>query len=244
MKKILIGIIFILLSILLYFACFRGFKISKLNVKSVEQIKKMDEKLETTRSEAVQETSQNYPKTLSELEGAIKKLNIAKNKYDEKVEYNNSEYSVNSVQIDKYKIEFLWATLGNYAEKYNVKMQMDVKEGDSGRYNLEFYLVGSYIDVTDFLYKVENDSELGFKISDFLLLPDNTVTTTTLESETQPTVTERETAYSELLTIDSKEESNDNLINRQGTPEGTKHAYNPKRLEARFKVYGVEISFN
>lgn len=243
MKKLLMVAIFILTCVLLAFMCLKGISIGKLNIKSIDQIKQMDAKLEETKNEAVEKTGKSYPGTLSELEGAIKKLNISKNKYNEKIKYAGDEYAIGTMQIEKYKIEFLWTRLGNYADKHKVKMQMNIIEDTNQRYNLDFYIVGSYINVTDFIYSIENDAELNFKISDFVLLPDNTITTTTTKIQTN-TTTDVEEPYSGQLSIVTGEAQNDNLNPSGDSQSKTKNAYNPERLEATFKVYGVEINFN
>lgn len=243
MKKILMSTIFILISVILVFMCLKGLSIGKINIKSVQQIKEMDEKLELTKNNAVEQTSKTYPSALAELEGAIKTLNISKDKYNEKIKYAGDGYAINAMQIEKYKIEFLWTRLGNYADKYKVKMQMNVIEDTNERYDLDFYVVGTYINVTDFIYAIENDAELSFKISDFVLLPDNTVTTTTTRVK-DSVATDVEEPYSAQVSIKTEEAQNDNL-NPTGDPQTKiKNAYNPDRLEATFKVYGIEINFN
>ena len=40
-------------------------------------------------------------------------------------------------------------------------------EKDEGNYDLTFEATGSYVSVADFIYAIENDSTLGFKIEDF-----------------------------------------------------------------------------
>lgn len=243
MKKILMSTIFILICIILVLLCLKGLSIGKLNIKSVEQIKQMDKELEEIKNEAVENTNKLYPSALAELNSAIKTLNISKNKYEEKVKYFGDGYSINAMQIEKYKIEFLWTRLGNYADKHKVKMQMNVIEDTNGRYNLDFYVVGTYINVTDFIYTIENDTELNFKISDFVLLPDNTITTTTTRIKDQ-TTTEVEEPYSEQISIKTEEAQNDNLNPTGDAQTKIKNAYNPDRLEATFKVYDIEINFN
>lgn len=243
MKKILMTILFILICVLLVFECVKGLKIGKLEIKSIEQIKQMNDKLEETNSQAIESTNKLYPSELSKLKGAINTLNISKNKYNDKIRYMGDGYSINAMQIEKYKIEFLWTRLGNYADKHKVRMQMNVIEDTDERYDLDFYVVGTYINVTDFIYSIENDAELNFRISDFVLLPDNTITKTTTTTRSGST-TEIEDPYSKQINITTQEAQNDNL-NPTGDPQTkVKNAYNPDRLEATFKVYGIEINFN
>ena len=73
-------------------------------------------------------------------------------------------------QIQEYKVETLWVKLGTYATTEGTILQMDIKgssTGGNGRYDLNFTVAGKYVGVTDFIYDIENDSKLGFKIEDF-----------------------------------------------------------------------------
>ena len=126
MKKILISVIFVLLIICLYFTCANGIKIANLKVESLGSIKKMDEQLNNKKLEANEKNLKEYPASLSKLKEAINSLNIEKDKYNEKVKYLGGDVAVNTLQVEKYKIEFLWTKLGNYADKHQIKMQMDV----------------------------------------------------------------------------------------------------------------------
>ena len=53
-------------------------------------------------------------------------------------------------------------------------MQMDVIKGNNSledMYDLKFTATGSYISISDFIYAIENDSTLGFKIEEFKMIP-------------------------------------------------------------------------
>ena len=79
-----------------------------------------------------------------------------KEQYEEKAKLlGNSKYYM---QTEEYKIEFLWTKLGNYAHDENVEIKIDVSNSN---------ISGRYTDVTQFIYDVENDSKLGFKIENF-----------------------------------------------------------------------------
>lgn len=48
--------------------------------------------------------------------------------------------------------------------------------GDENTKNLSFTVIGQYVGIIDFVSAIENDSELGFRIENFNLIPDNTTT--------------------------------------------------------------------
>ena len=71
-------------------------------------------------------------------------------------------------QIEKYKIEYLWGIIGNYADDEGVDVNLDIKETSiDDTYNINFTLNGSYLGITDFLYDIENDDELNYRINNF-----------------------------------------------------------------------------
>lgn len=242
MKKILITIIFILLCVMLYLAFFKGISVGTIEINSKQDIENMSINLEEKKNEAIKKTSKTYPSSIEELKTAISSLNIAKEKYNEKLRYLSNDININSRQVDRYKIEFLWTSLGNYAKEHDIEMQMDVIEAGEDTYDLEFHLVGSYIDITDFIYEIEQDAELGFRISDFKMLPDN-IQTTTVTTTDQGSTTEIDNPYSTITSITEKEQES-SVPDRQTNPDTTKKTYDPKRLDTTFKVYGVEINFN
>ena len=61
-----------------------------------------------------------------------------------------------------------------YAKKYNVAMKADLSHGSSGvnnQYNISFTAVGEYISISEFIYAIEKDSTLGFRIEEFAMVP-------------------------------------------------------------------------
>ncbi len=79
--------------------------------------------------------------------------------------------------MDLYDVDFLWTTIGNYATEKGITLQFDVSKSPtataiSSEYvmcNLNFTVTGEYIDITDFIYSIENDDKLNFEISNFLM---------------------------------------------------------------------------
>ena len=63
--------------------------------------------------------------------------------------------------------------MGNYATKQGVDLKLDVTSNNSisGTYDLTFTATGGYIQIIDFLYDVERDSTLVFKLENFKMVP-------------------------------------------------------------------------
>lgn len=172
MKKILIAIIILILTVLGYLVLIKGFKIGNLEIKSISDIKANSEKLDSNIKLADECVSITYPAEVDKVNNSIKKLKDTKERYMQKTK-NDEIKDVGVAQIKYYEIDYLWAMLGNYATKEKIELTLDigVANADEDIYNLNFTLTGSYMGITDFIYSIENDENLKFKIQKFELKP-------------------------------------------------------------------------
>ena len=181
MKKALISIIGIILLILVCVAAFRGISVGKISIHSIESIKQDSLNLDAKIEEANTEINQNYAKSLADIETATSNLKKVKEEYESKVGVNGE---LGITQIEKYKIEYLWSIIGGYGNDENVIVTLDIKETSiADTYNINFTLQGSYLGITDFLYDIENDDELNYRIKDFKIEPSTTTSTTTTDNK-------------------------------------------------------------
>lgn len=174
MKKILIGTIIILLCILAYFAIFRGISIGDFEILSVTQIKDENDYLtqQITETEALMKV--DYLSKTETLNQSMESLLEEKNKYLDLASVSTESELEKASQEETYKIEYLWTKIGRHAAAEGVNIKMDVLTGDTADTelkNINFTVTGSYIAITIFVSAIENDSELGFRIEDFKLVP-------------------------------------------------------------------------
>lgn len=181
MKKLLISLIGIILLILICVAAFKGIYVGKLSIYSVDNIKQESLNLDKKIEEANIEINQNYAKSLADIETATTNLKEAKEEYESKVGVNGE---LGITQIEKYKIEYLHAKIGGYGKDEGVRVDLDIKETSiQDTYDISFTLYGSYLGITDFLYDIENDDELNYRIKDFKIEPSTTTSTTTTDNK-------------------------------------------------------------
>ena len=181
MKKALISIIGVILLILICVSVFRGISVGKLSIYSVENIKEQSLNLDKKIEEANTEINQNYAKSIADIETATIKLKNLKEEYETKVGLNGG---LGITQIEKYKIEYLWGIIGGYGKDEGVRVDLDIKETSiDDTHNINFTLYGSYTGITDFLYDIENDDELNYRIKDFKIEPSSITTTTTADNK-------------------------------------------------------------
>lgn len=181
MKKILISIIGIVLLIFICVSIFKGISVGKISIYSVDNIKEKSLNLDKKIEEANTEINQNYAKSIADIETATTNLKKAKEEYESIV---GTDGNLGITQIEKYKIEYLWGIIGGYGTQEGVKVDLDIKETSiDDTYNVNFTLYGSYLGITDFVYDIENDDELNYRIKDFKLVPSSTTSSTTTDNK-------------------------------------------------------------
>lgn len=188
MKKTLILIIGAIILILTILAGIRGINVGKASVYSIKQIKESSLYLDTKVEEANTETNQNYAQAINLTDESIKKLKNAKEEYETKVAPLTGNNGIGITQIEKYKIEYIWNKLGSYAKDEGIKIVLDFEETTiSDTYNIKFSLSGSYVGITNFIYHIENDDELNYKVTNFKIEPSASSQTST-DGKTTTTV--------------------------------------------------------
>ncbi len=174
MKKLLLSSLIILLVILSVYIIFEGTKIWDIEILGIKGIKQENDNLDTKLEKAKRLSQVNYKQAVKDLEENIKKLKTEKKNYEDLTIMNNQNNEQITSQIQKYEIETLWVTIGNYATNEGAVIKMDVTKGSNNlreTYNLRFTVNGSYISITDFISDIENDTTLGFKIENFKIMP-------------------------------------------------------------------------
>lgn len=174
MKKLLLLILIALLLALSIFIVIQGVEIGKIEVLGIKEIQEKNSELDAKIQQAGKLAEKDYQQAVSEVETNTKKLKEEKKNYEDMTAISEEGDAESVNQIEKYEIETLWVRLGNHATSEGVVMQMDVLKGNNSVqdvYNLKFTATGGYIQITDFISAIENDSTLGFKIEEFKMIP-------------------------------------------------------------------------
>lgn len=173
MKKILILILIALILALTIFTIVSGVELGEITILGIKGIQSENEKLDQKIEEATRLVTVTYPKKISEINSNIQKLEEAKKEYEDMATISTSDEVNAATQISNYKIETLWTTIGIHAKKTGVTINIAVVNGTGGQnsYNLNFTVNGTYINISEFIRSIEDDSTLGFKIEQFSLKP-------------------------------------------------------------------------
>ena len=173
MRKILISVLVCLLLIGSAFFMVNG--ISGLNIKGIKGLDEKNSQVEQKITELSNVISITYANNESKLKKTANTLQDSKTEYENQAILSKSQNPTYASQLETYDIDYLWTKLGNYARNENVVIKIDlVSSGTSQNlYNLNFAIEGEYINITNFIYDIENDSKLGFKIDDFKMSSGN-----------------------------------------------------------------------
>lgn len=217
MKKLLLTILIILLCILTYVIMFNNFKIGIFEIESISKIKGKSDELEQKLNQATELTAQTYPKAKSTLDSSVNKLKSTKQQYENKIASMPDSEILRYMQVENYEKEFLWTTIGSYATKENLDLELDIVDiKNNDYYNLDFTVVGRYSDIAEFIFAIENDDKLGFKIEKFSMKP------YTVSEKTKVTTYGGEEPQSEETTDSAYDVTKEKSYTGSKDEEGTK----------------------
>lgn len=178
MRKILLVVLVVLLLLLGGYLVINKIQIGSLEILGVKGIKTESETLGDKITQASKLASADYQSELANLNTSLKTLKNEREAYEDLVTLSNNDEISPVAKFEKYEIEYIWTRIGNHATSEGVVMKLEVTRGSSstqGLYDLKFTVNGDYIGITDFIYDIENDTSLGFKIEDFKIIPGESV---------------------------------------------------------------------
>lgn len=171
MKDILITIISVLLTIVIIICMAKGLTIGNFHILSIADIKDGSAELDSEIEDLNTLKNVTYKKKVDDLQTATKNLTSAKEKYLNLASISTDKEIQDASREKPYKMEFLWEKVGSYATKEGVTLKMDVTStGLNNKYTLNFTNSGSYVGVISYIYSLENDSELAFRIENFKMV--------------------------------------------------------------------------
>ena len=174
MKKILIIVMIILLSVIAYSTVASGYNVGDFQVLGIKDIQDKNNELNEKIQEANKKNTTTYQDKMNQLNVAAKDLIAKKKSYEELVSYSKDSDVAKAQQFQQYEVEVLWTKIGMYATKNGVVLKFDITESSNGTPNvndLKFTATGSYISITDFVADLEKDAKLAFTIENFELVP-------------------------------------------------------------------------
>lgn len=170
MRKIMIIVLVLLLFAGTIKMMIEGINIGNLKISSVKDISSLSQNLDSQIERLNSTIQKDYIGAQKDLQTSLENLEKSKEKYKEAVTYSTTEEIKAAMELEEYKIGYLWTKIGLYATKNNVIMQAVVSQGSiDGLYNISFTALGSYISISEFIHAIEADSKLGFNIEEFTM---------------------------------------------------------------------------
>lgn len=234
-RKITLSIILIVLVLGCYQLMFGKNETIRGKVASVGQLASSSKKLDTDVAELERNCTTDFENKKSELEKTIKKYRQAKKEYDEIIPAVSTGTADSIIAFEEnnlkdiYDVDFLWTIVGNYATEEGVNLKFDIQKNTTSASSLsntstnyvvcdlKFVVTGKYINLTDFIYDLEDDDRLGFEINDFEMQKEG--------ENLQITLNVREIKVNANNLIESKNVANtsdENEINTTQTIDSTK----------------------
>lgn len=235
MKRVIIIILLVIAIVLGYQIVVNGVENSdgEILVSSYTQVEDDSEDLSTDIAAYNTLNDTQYKAMLTSLSTSITNYKEAKEEYDaliaelETMVDETTEEEVVYVSPETvYEIDFLWATVGNYAKAEGITMTMDISKASSAgtqltgydNYNLSFSVTGQYIDIASFLYAIEDDDRLNFEIRNFSMtsgaatftVPNVPIDNETLSQSTTSNSTTPTTEDGTEVTTDGSTDENSN----------------------------------
>lgn len=235
MRKVLIIITTILLLVLTYFTVTKGYEIFGLKISSIKQIEEENTKLKAKIEEINTLIDVEYPKKIGELKTASNNLETEKEEYLKYTNMSTDDEILQAMQKKSYAIEFLWTKIGVHAKEEGVNLKFEIVSSSTGANNvndLKFTVDGSYIGITNFIYSLENDTELNFIIENFKLLPYKneilqatfTVRNIAIEGNTSSESVQQPSQSPTTNTTTTDNSSNDNTLSTDTAREAGQNA--------------------
>ncbi len=166
MKNIIRMIVTLVVTALVLFLMVKGISIGNIRIYSIYDIMQENEKLDEAIANTAKLKEEDYKNEESNLDSETKKLQIAKQSYLDEASISTDSEIKKATVLQSYSMEYLWNKIGSYATEEGVNVKCDVS-GSDNKYKLSFAVVGSYISIINYVYDLENDSNLAFTISKF-----------------------------------------------------------------------------
>lgn len=216
MRKILIGILTILLIVMAVLVITKGLTIGNFKILSVKQIIEGNDKLTAEISETEKLIRSNYPTELETLDSTVSSLLAAKEEYQDLADVSTKSEINKATTVETYTVEFLWTILGRHATAEGVYLSYTPTNN-----SIKFTVSGDYIPILSFVSAIENDSKLGFRIENFKLIPGGNNLQATFETRNINIKTEGVNTAVQSTTITESAPTNTPDTNTQNTNSTT-----------------------
>ena len=169
MRKALLSVLLLLIIVLIFLFMKNGISLGSFQIYGFQDISNKSDELTQSISNANAEND-NYTSALSKLESDVDLLLEKKKHYLDLIAQSSESVIKDATQTKTYTIEYLWSKIGNHATEEGITLKMEVVSStlnDQEHRNLNFTVDGEYLAIVQFIYDLENDSDLNFIAENF-----------------------------------------------------------------------------
>jgi len=183
-QYIILGVLTLVLILLIVgtvFVALKTVNFGDVSILSISDMQKQKQELQLEEANLVIIKSQ-FDVARNSLESAQSAYKASRDRYNNITE-QDIETIKEATKEDHYYVEWLWIVLGDYAKDNKLTLKVfDPRTGEekSAEGTVQINVVGRYQDIANFVFEVENDDELRFKLDNMLMTysTDNKVSAT------------------------------------------------------------------
>jgi len=169
-KKILLLLLVCLLGYGVFSSWAHGVKINflnqSINTHSYAWLIEKANELAAHKQALETKNTTEFSQALTKQNAAISVYNQKKNDYESLASQSSVDEIRKANQKEAYYLDYLWMKIGTYANDSDVKVLITPNPENS---TVVFDITGQYIAVINFIYDLENDSELLFNIDNLVM---------------------------------------------------------------------------
>ena len=168
MRKVILTIILIIMILLSILLINNGLS-GPLKIYGFKEINEKNNLITEKLSELSIIKAEDFKLVESDFKKACMEYDSAYKKYSQVAGTKTTEEKKKAVLDQTYDLEYLWVSLGNYADEAKCDLTLEVSknstEATDGTYemcDLKFEVVGAYSGIIDFMESIARDPELKF----------------------------------------------------------------------------------
>ncbi|MBQ9266709.1 MAG: hypothetical protein IJ217_00220 [Clostridia bacterium] len=166
LRKLLLFVLCIFLGYGIYVAVTQGVMIFGNEIKPYSALVEGNENIDNKVATLERLNTVTYAQTENRLRGAKREFSDRKNEYDTLAASASVAEIAEANKREQYLLDYLWMKIGTYANADNVKIKITPSDTQA---IVDFDVTGEYISVVNFIYDLENDTDLNFNVDNIIM---------------------------------------------------------------------------
>jgi len=142
------------------------------SIDSLGTIRDANRELDAKFYEASKLEGEVHPSEVERFSVAADEFERVRELYQIALDSAPAGIDLRTLQVETYRIDFLWMVIGQYAGTQGLVLTIDLTETQyENVYDLIFTVSGEYAGIANFIRNLENDNRLQFRIENFVIAP-------------------------------------------------------------------------